>query len=135
MGLYGFNKCFVPYIEDGSKHHTIRAPRVARDVRGNTMHLYTGLRQKGARLLGRFRCIKVEVIRITTLKQVYVDDVHLDYSECDSLAWADGFRHLDGNGGYTQERTGCFAMMMDFWEGRLPFIGDIYHWQFTKGGK
>lgn len=58
MGLYNFQPRFVPRIEIGlihpddprAKTHTIRAPRKGgrEDKPGNKMHLYTGLRQKGA---------------------------------------------------------------------------------------
>ena len=51
MGLYNFQARFVPFILNGAKTHTIRAIRTNPDKPGNTLHLYTGLRQKGARLL------------------------------------------------------------------------------------
>ena len=137
MGLYNFKPRFVPYIEEGSKTHTIRAHRVVRDSVGDTMHLYTGLRQKGARLLGRFPCIKVEEIRITETQEVLIDGVQLDREERDLLAWRDGFRldqtvfaHGDP---HVPLHVGCFEMlMMPFWVGRLPFEGEIYHWRWSK---
>lgn len=50
MGLYNFQKRFVPFILSGAKTHTIRALRAHPDKPGDTLHLYTGLRQKGAKL-------------------------------------------------------------------------------------
>jgi hypothetical protein len=68
MGIYNFQERFVPMIQDGTKTHTIRAPRKgAEDVPGNTMHLYTGLRRKGAKLLARFECVRVDEIVIGTV--------------------------------------------------------------------
>ncbi len=72
MGLYNFQARFVPYIESGEKTHTIRAERKRGDVPGKTMHLYTGLRQKGARLLYRATCVRVEFIRITEDHRVFI---------------------------------------------------------------
>lgn len=64
MGLYNFQARFVPFILAGAKTHTIRAVRANPDKPGNTLHLYTGLRHKGARLLMRVPCVKVEEIEI-----------------------------------------------------------------------
>jgi len=136
MGFYGFKKRFVPFILDGSKTHTIRARRVLCDKPGNTMHLYTRLRQKGARLLGRFPCVRVETIRITEDHRVFIDDAELTADEKDLLAWRDGFRISETvfaiSDPQLPEHCGCFELlMMQFWRGRLPFEGDIYHWKWS----
>jgi hypothetical protein len=116
MGLYNFKAQFVPHILDGSKTHTIRAARVHPDKPGNTLHLYTGLRQKGARLLMRAKCTKVETIEIRAEDQtIRVDGEWLSESEEEQLAKRDGFK--------------SHAEMMRFWEGRLPFYGHIVHWR------
>jgi hypothetical protein len=113
MGLYNFKAQFVPHILNGSKTHTIRATRAHVDKPGNTVHLYTGLRQRGARLLMRATCTKVEAIHIENDAMVSIDGLWLDPSEREQLARRDGF--------------GNFAEMMQFWEGRLPFAGHIIH--------
>lgn len=117
MGLYGFKTQFVPKILAGEKTHTIRAPRVDGliDKPGNTMHLYTGLRQKGARLLMRPICTKVEPIEITEHGNIVVDGIMLCADEVQLLARRDGFAD--------------HAEMMTFWKGRLPFKGHIIHWK------
>ena len=125
MGLYNFKKQFVPFIRDGSKRHTIRAKRKYRDKPGDTVHLYTGLRTKAARLLGRSICVKVEDIVITTAHQIFVDGEELTLSEKNALAFCDGFR---GRG-----VEHAFEDMMAFWNGRLPFEGDIIHWSKELG--
>jgi hypothetical protein len=128
MGLYNFKPQFLPMILDGTKTHTIRAPRKgSQDVPGNTMHLYTGLRTKKAKLLGRFKCAKVEAIQISSRVSfnpsgtdspavVWVDGSMLHDDEMEQLARRDGFRHM--------------TEMMDFWKGRLPFKGFIFHWKY-----
>lgn len=65
MGLYNFKDRFEAYVRDGSKTHTIRAERRHSDRPGKPMHLYCGLRHKGARkLLPTQICRRVDFIRI-----------------------------------------------------------------------
>lgn len=129
MGLYNFQRRFVPKILSGEKTHTIRAERAHPDKPGNTLHLYTGLRTKKARLLMRVPCMKVEGIEIRSdvavvdppsgdvysLIRVFIGGEQLAWDECDSFARRDGFSD--------------FADMMAFWNGRLPFRGHIIHWR------
>lgn len=118
MGLYNFQSRFVSKVLSGEKTHTIRAERANPDRPGNTLHLYTGLRQKGARLLMRVLCVKVEEIEIRNdwrVAVVIVDGVRLSVDERESLARRDGFSSFDE--------------MLKFWDGRLPFRGRIIHWQ------
>lgn len=118
MGLYNFRSRFVPLILNGSKTHTIRGDRKRADKPGNTMHLYTGLRQKGAQLLMRVPCIRVESIDIDREQQVFLGEEQLSLDECEAMAVRDGFS--------------SFADMMTFWKGRLPFHGHVYHWDPQK---
>jgi len=127
MGLYNFQARFVPFILDGRKTHTIRSLRANPDKPGNTLHLYTGLRQKGARLLMRVPCVKVEDIEIWetqagTSDQMYtavrINGCDLDSAEKAHLARRDGFSD--------------FAEMISFWDGRLPFSGHVIHWKYSK---
>lgn len=121
MGLYNFKAQFVPHILSGEKQHTIRATRAHGDKPGSTMHLYTGLRQKGARLLARVPCVKVEEIRIEQQRigdwpEIYIDGARLSGDERIALASKDGFPD--------------FRTMVEFWKGRIPFAGHIYHWDW-----
>lgn len=118
MGLYEFQKQFVPFILSGEKTHTIRSVRANPDKPGDTLHLYTGLRRKGARLLMRVPCVKVERILITPGGVIRIDGEYLDDSERELLARRDGFAD--------------FASMLAFWQkpkNRLPFHGHIIHWR------
>jgi hypothetical protein len=118
MGLYNFRSRFVPLILDGRKTHTIRSSRARADKPGNTMHLYTGLRQRGAQLLMRAPCVRVDPIYIDAQHQVFLAEEQLSSDECQALAIRDGFS--------------SFADMMTFWEGRLPFHGHVYYWDPQK---
>lgn len=126
MGLYNFKTQFVPYVLDGTKKHTIRASRRMMDRPGDVMHLYTGLRQKGARLLARRRCVRVEEITITERRDVIIDGITLTEDERNLLAWRDGFRIPTLKN--PNDPRYSFDLMMRFWDGRLPFQGQVYHW-------
>lgn len=116
MGLYNFKPRFAPFILDGRKTHTIRAERSHPDKPGNTLHLYTGLRTKKAKLLMRVPCVRVEeiVITDTALPRISIEGHLLNQDEEEALARRDGFKD--------------FGEMLKFWEGRLPFKGHIIHW-------
>lgn len=118
MGLYNFKKQFMPAILSGSKRHTIRSRRTHPDKPGNTLHLYTGLRQKGSQLLMRVPCTRIEEITITHDGLINVDGRYLSRREQEELAKADGFVSA--------------REMLTFWDGRLPFEGHIIHWNYGK---
>jgi hypothetical protein len=71
MALYNFQKRFIPMILNGKKRHTIRAKRKRPTKPGEVLHLYTGLRQKGAQLLMRVPCTRVEEIVIDSACHIY----------------------------------------------------------------
>jgi hypothetical protein len=116
MGLYNFEKRFVPFIKRGDKTHTIRAERKYPDVPGDLCHLYQGLRTKKAKLIFRAPCVKVQEIEIAAMNRVVVDGVELAQDEREQLARRDGFK--------------SWLDMMEFWLGRLPFRGQIVHWVY-----
>lgn len=115
MGLYDFQHRFVHAIRTGRKQHTIRAKRKHPDKPGKTIHCYVGLRHKGARLLGRWPCVKVEDITIIDGETVIVEGICLSETERDTLAYHDGFKN--------------WLEMREFWNGRTPFQGHIIHWR------
>jgi hypothetical protein len=134
MGLYGFQEQFVPYVLDGSKTHTIRAKRKHQDKPGDTMHLYTGLRHKGAKLLMRVPCVAVQEVSISLepdgtsnawMLWIKIDGELLYHDEIESFLWRDGFRPEEG-------ATTSRRMAAGFWRKTLPFEGHIYHWDFEK---
>jgi hypothetical protein len=114
MGLYGFKKRFVSKIKARTKHHTIRARRANEDEPGDRMHLYYGLRTKQCELIARPTCTKVGLVWVPDVHVFLIEGEPLDRDEKETLAVCDGFD--------------SFAEMMQFWEGRFPFEGKIYHW-------
>lgn len=132
MGLYNFQARFVPFIRSGEKKHTIRAVRAHPDKPGNVLYLYTGLRTKEAKLIKRVECVKVETIEIhgyspTESGEVIIEGVTLSNDEREAFALRDGFQPsavAKGRGQLT-----AWANMLFFWDGRLPFKGQIIHWK------
>ncbi len=151
--LLGFKPRFVPFVLDGSKTHTIRSERKYPPKVGEVCHCYTGLRQRGpiiqklasgevvrqkmARLLGRWPCVKVEEIQIREFRlnahfgfQLFIEGLWLDVDERNAFAWRDGFR--------TRGRKHAFAEMCDYWitlhrnHGTIDFAGQVIHWQYRK---
>lgn len=115
MGIYNFKIQFRSDIEADRKRHTIRAKRKHPDKPGNLLHLYTGLRTKKSKLIKRRYCTLVQDIWIGEHGMVVIDGVPLDKWEREALAKSDGFPD--------------FKPMMAFWDGRLPFSGDLIHWE------
>ncbi|HLZ92945.1 MAG TPA: hypothetical protein VKQ28_14625 [Candidatus Acidoferrum sp.] len=121
MGLYNEDPRFVPMIRDGRKRFTIRARRKVEDRPGDIMHLYTGLRTRGAMLIFRAPCVKVEDIEVSMIGTAFVvrvNDVVLGANEEELLARSDGFDD--------------FAEMIDWWAPNIPFEGKINHWDFER---
>jgi hypothetical protein len=130
MVALNFKTEFADDVEDGRKRRSIRAAR--KDGRnpkpGDTLQLYTGMRQKGCRKLGEAKCIRVRPVKIDCLgitldgRRLYCGDAPayaggVDPEHYDSdFARADGFR--------------TFQDMRDFFEREhgLPFNGFMIEW-------
>lgn len=130
MGLYNFRPRFVPYVLDGTKTHTIRAERKVEDEPGSTMHLFTGLRTKKARLLLRAPMVKWEPIVIDPAKRlIALSETQLREDEMNALAWRDGFRPE-----WLGLKVSPFDLMLEFWRDAHPhvarFAGRLKHWDF-----
>lgn len=134
--ILGLKDQFVPFVEDGSKRHSIRAGE--RWKAGMRADLYARPRQKGMRLLFRAFVVKVEPICIFIEPdggpKIVLDGCLLHHAECDLFAYADGFRD-----GCTDSReyctVGAFAQMIEFWQrthdlAARPFVGQIIHWDY-----
>jgi len=134
MPLLGFKARFAPMVENGVaaaarraipnegqpiKRQTIRALRKdGRDpAPGDTLHLYTGLRTKQARLLGEVRCRAVTTLRIDRSgSRVRRDGRVLDRAATLRLARADGFVDRESMIDFVQKMHG------------LPFEGLLIRW-------
>ena len=96
--LLGFKKQFAEFVEEGSKTHTIRAVRKIPPRAGEICHCYTNVRQKNMRLLGRWKCTRVQSISIERLDglelKVAIDGQELSRDEANWFFNRDGFREV-----------------------------------------
>lgn len=125
--MLGFKRQFETYVEEGSKRHTIRAKGGRQWKPGVIADCFVNPRQKTMRCLGRWPVTKVEDIEIRSRGAagglvIYVAGVMLSTDEANALAWRDGFRDAG--------RHGALAQMAGFWRDRLPFDGDLIHWDY-----
>lgn len=134
--ILGFKRRFVSLVRDGSKQHTIRAMgKILRRV-GMMCDCYADPRQKTMKLIGRWKCTKIQDILIAGTgypdsTYVQIDGIMLQEDERESLAWADGFRGDEP-----------FDEMLTFWRTEHPvvkgepfyFRGQIIHWRWDKKG-
>lgn len=137
--VLGFKRRFEPLVVDGSKRHSIRAGERWRP--GMICDCFVDPRQKTMRLLGRWECRRVEVIRIeaqycstgapSTLR-MWVAGEELTQSEVNELCWRDGFR--------TALRDCAWIEFCEFWvrehrkdlgrDMKLRFTGQLIHWDY-----
>jgi hypothetical protein len=168
MPALNFMPQFVERIEIGlrdpedarAKTHTIRAPRKdGRDPKvGDTLYLYTGLRQKGARRIGVATCTRVESIVIGLVENTIGSGIEqfkgqvwtgpaipiLDHITVSLTISSPARYQLSLLTLLTPEEVELFAIrdgfagfaeMMAFWRGRLPFVGYIIHWRPSAAGR
>lgn len=130
--LLGFKRQFAPFVEEGSKTHTIRATRKITPRVGEIAHCYVDPRQKTMRLLGRWPVVRVEPIRILMLGGdhhtapalvISIDNNVLTRDEANEFAWRDGFRPV--------RKCDALIAMGHFWmsvHGKTVFNGHVIHW-------
>jgi hypothetical protein len=88
------------------------------------------------RLLGRWPVVRVQEIEIDHLYagqgampdrlMVRIDGIRLDWEETEALFYRDGFRSDSGT------KFPATACALKFWAGRIPFVGDLIHWDYSK---
>lgn len=141
MPLLGFKRRFAPMVLEGSKRHTIRAIRKIPVKVGDVCHCYVDPRQKSMRLLGRWRCTKVQGIRILAdctpeappLIVLFTHeegaDLCLGAEEAERLFWVDGFRE-EPKDDLPWPHT---RQAWEFWKGKeFPFESQMVHWDFDN---
>ncbi len=140
MPAYSFQERFIPSIKDGSKTHTIRAPRKGRSrhaMAGDELYLYYGMRTKWCRKIGEATCWRTERIIIDTDKIVLEGAPTFtmqSVSALDAFAWSDGFRP---DGSTEDNPSGAWDLMLRFWRQthELPFQGVVIYWKDFKLAK
>lgn len=105
MVAYSFKKRFNPPILAGIKNQTIRAHRKRHARPGEEVQLFTGMRTKHCRLLGRPRCESALAIRITfprprqpaviVIEQLTSGFDRITGAGLDDFARSDGFDDFD----------------------------------------
>lgn len=115
MPAYNFKPQFVAAIRDGDKTQTIRRPRRRPTVKGDRLTLYTGMRQKGCRLILHTTC--------TGVRSVMIAEEGLTLAgKRQSAPAADRFAHADGFTSYFEMRA-FFRKQYG-----LPFNGEVVSW-------
>lgn len=137
--LLGFKRRFAPMVKDGSKRHTIRGKRKRPPKVGETCHCYVDPRQKTMALLGRWKCCRVDDVRIHVHfhervpvdLHIWINDEELTLSEMNRLCWQDGFRDRD--------ESEAWISFSEFWgtthkvpstPGFIDFAGDVIYWDY-----
>jgi hypothetical protein len=115
MVAYSFKRQFVEPIRAGTKRQTIRAERQRHARPGEEVQLYTGMRTRQCRLIGRATCTAVTPIGLYFGARPFtqiggVDAFGLLY--LDIFAQADGFMH--------------WADLVAFWRANHPDVGDVF---------
>lgn len=120
MVAYSFQKEFAPHILSGRKSHTVRGHGKRRQARpGEHLQLYTGMRTKHCRLIGRTTCDRVEEIELHFRRRPERDWVGMGKAPVlhtaggrDCFAFSDGFDN--------------WAALRAFWRKHHPGIDDFY---------
>lgn len=130
MVALNFKPEFADDVEFGHKRRSIRAPRKdGRDPKpGDVLQLYTGMRQKGCRLLGKALCLRVRPVEIdysgVTLegRKLYCGDAPAYAGGVDPESYDSDFARADG--------FGTFQDMREWFEKQhgLPFAGLLIEW-------
>lgn len=134
--LLSFKRRFEPFVEDRSKRHTMRNPRKNPIRAGDRLDCYVDPRQKSMRLLGRWRCTKVETITLELdakcspfqpdALKITIAGVLLSNDEAEAFAWRDGFR---------EPGRSSRQQLIDCWLGEMdrcfPWSGELNHWDPT----
>ena len=117
MPALNFQKRFAHLVESGQKCQTIRAPRIDGKPNaciGDTLYLYTGMRTKGCRKLGKAICAKTSQVVITHDWRILVNGILV--KDGDGFARADGFSDMTEMFDWFHKTHG------------LPFEGSLIEW-------
>lgn len=97
MVAYSFRPRFVDPILAGTKRQTIRSIGLRRHaMSGQQLQLYTGMRTKQCRLIGRAECLRCEGIKLSFVHHGGVITESLGHLvDLDGFARSDGFADWD----------------------------------------
>lgn len=128
MVAYSFKGRFAEPILAGTKRQTIRADRKRHARPGEELQLYTGMRTRSCRLIGRAPCTFVGSIRIDVehgrIESLGTGTAWTTLEEIDLFAQRDGFAD--------------WRDMARFWAAEHPdlpvFSGVLIQWGELRGG-
>lgn len=121
MVAYSFKARFAEPILAGSKRHTIRAERKRHAREGEELQLYTGMRTRQCRLLGRSVCIGVFPVMLSFFPGFeYFVTPGRPRESIDEFARSDGFAD--------------WAELRAFWAANHPGI-DEFHGHLIAWGE
>lgn len=132
MVAYSFKQRFELPIAVGTKRQTIRAERKRHAREGEQLQLYTGMRTKQCRLIGRAICLGTVPVRLDLecgrIEFPATGRALTTIQELNDFARADGFAQWHGRGG-----------LLEFWRvehGNISvFSGVMIRWdQFCAKG-
>jgi hypothetical protein len=124
MVAYSFRKQFVKPIIEGTKRQTIRAVRRSRHVHhGEQMQLYTAMRTKYCRLIGRAYCLSVQSIYL----DFKTSNVRIEGNTGTTTLYPAGLDDFARDDGFKD-----WAALRAFWvvdhPGVTVFVGVIIRW-------
>lgn len=129
MPLFGFKRRFVEPILAGTKDQTIRAVRKVPVRLHQVMHLYTGLRRPGAKLIARVLCIEIlDIYLIPQVENGLVSYSNLDGSggfATNEPGWLDHFARRDG---FASWEDLCAFWREEHGKDIETFTGQVYRW-------
>lgn len=132
MVAYSFKAQFAAPILAGTKQQTIRANRKRHARPGETLQLYTGMRTKHCRLIGRAVCQETQNVRLSFINgyvmlgsvgsgSALCRELLRTRADCDAFARRDGFED--------------WKSLAEFWEANHPgtrfFDGVLIFWGDT----
>lgn len=130
MVALNFKSEFADDVEERRKRRSIRAPRKdgRNPKKGDTLQLYTGMRQRGCRKLGEAECVRVRpvVIDATCVKldgRILYAGFAPHSSRCPEEEFDTDFAQADG--------FDSFGDMVEFFREQhgLPFSGFLIEWK------
>ena len=98
MVAYSFKRQFAEPILAGTKRQTIRADRKRHARPGEELQLYTGMRTKHCRLIGKAHCLAIQTVALLFWGRqgIIIDGVsHVSPAVLDGFARDDGFADWD----------------------------------------
>jgi hypothetical protein len=129
---YSFNARFIEPIILGTKRQTIRAERSGRSRHArpaDTLQLYTGMRTKHCRLIGRAICVGISSISLTIHAdggEVILDNdaQRLVRTTCSTLETMDSLDAFAVSDGFVSWSDFCY-----FWENNHPQVRKTPTWK------